>query len=232
MKFKFSGKMFKSRNFVVFALLLMLVVVGTANYYLSQQSFLKTSNELKEYEKNMMENYAEDVDKNLVKEGATEVKNQKPPKADIKVVDSNSNKPEEKVKEASANITTKMNTKSKMQKETYIIDMKLNREKQRGELSEELDAIINNPSSNEKSKDAALNLKLDIIKFKECENKIENLLSAKGFDNPIVYLSKSDANVVVQKDDLSKQDVAKIFDVVNTETKLPLENIKIMQSKR
>ena len=213
---------------MVFTLVLMLIVVGTANYYLSKQSFLETSNELKEYEKTMMENYAEDVDKTLVKEGASEVTK----KANIKVVDSNANKPQEKVKETSANITSQMASKKNMQKETYIIDMKLNREKQRGELSEELDAIINNPSSNEKSRDAALNLKLDIIKFKECENKIENLLGAKGFENPIVYLSKTDANVVVQKENLSKQDVAKIFDIVNTETKLPLENIKIMQSKR
>lgn len=230
---KFNGKFLKSRNFIVFTLVLMLVIVGTINYNLSKKSFLETSNELKEYEESMMENYAEDVDKEVVKDVVKETKKKESNKdEDIKVVDSNKNEVEEKVKETSANITSEMNSKKNMQKDTYVVDMKLNREKQRGELIEELDAIINNPSSNEKSRDAALDLKLDLIKFRESETKIESLLIAKGFENPIVYLSKTDANVVVDKEKLEKQDVAKIFDVVYSETKLPLENIKIMQSKR
>ncbi len=229
---KFNGKFLKSRNFIVFSLVVMLVLVGVVNYNLSKKSLLETSNELKEYEKSMMENYTEEENQDSDVPAEETIKEDVDQAEDITVVDSNKTEVEEKVKETSANITETMAAKENMEKDTYFVDIRLNREKQRGELVEELDAIINNPSSNEKAKDEALNLKLDLIKFREAESNIENILRAKAFEDPIVYLSKDSANIVINKEKLEKQDIAKIFDVVHTETNLSLENIKIMNNKR
>ncbi|SHH08853.1 SpoIIIAH-like family protein [Tepidibacter thalassicus] len=228
---KFNGRFFKSRNFVVFILVLMLVLVGTINYNLSKKSLLETSRELEEYEQSLLEDM-DDENVAMDKEGAEEVSKENIENDGIKVVDSNKSEIEEKVKETSANITKEITSKENMQKDTYFIDMKLNREQKRGQLIEELDAIIKNPSSSQKSIDEASAMKLDLIKFREAESTIENLLIAKGFTDPIVYISKDNASVVVNKEKLNKQDVAKIFDIVYTQTKIPYENIKIMEYKR
>ncbi|OPJ56943.1 SpoIIIAH-like family protein [Alkalithermobacter paradoxus] len=216
------------RNFVVFTLVMMLILVGTINYNLSKRSLLETSNELREYEKSMMENFKEDIA--VVEEG--EEIGEGVTTEDIQIVDSNKSEIEEKVAQTSANIAQELTSKENMEKTTYFVDMKLNRERQRGELMEELDRIISNPSSSEKGREEALNYKLELIKFREAEGNIENLLTTRGYDNPIVYLSENMANIVINKETLDTQDIAKISDIVMTETNLTLDKIRIMNSKR
>lgn len=229
----FNKKFLKSRNFVVCVLVFMLVVVCTINYQFSKQSMLETSSDLEEYEELLSaENENIDVDKEEVKETANENVDSNIESQEIKVVDSNKSEAEEKVKETTANITKEMASKENMQKDTYFIDIKMNREKERGELIEELDAIVKNPSSSKKSIEEASNMKLNLVKFREAELNIESLLTAKGFENPVAYVSENNASVVVDREKLNKDDVAKIFDVVYTQTKLPFENIKIMECKR
>ncbi len=230
MKFKkFNKKFLKSRNFVVCVLVFMLVVVCTVNYQFSKQHMLETSSDLEQYEELLQsENENVDVDKEQVKETANENLDTE----EIKVVDSNKSDTEEKVKETTANITKEMVSKENMQKDTYFIDIKMNREKERGELIEELDAIVKNPSCSQSSIEEASNMKLNLVKFREAELNIESLLTAKGFENPVAYVSENNASVVVDREKLNKDDVAKIFDVVYTQTKLPFENIKIMEYKR
>ncbi|KXZ39637.1 stage III sporulation protein AH [Alkalithermobacter thermoalcaliphilus JW-YL-7 = DSM 7308] len=220
----------KGRNFVVFTLVMMLVLVGTINYNLSKRSLLETSNELKEYEKSMMEALGDElaiVEEDMegeVGEGVTT--------EDIQIVDSNASEIEQRVAEANANITQELTSEENMEKATYFVDMKLSREKQRGELMEELDRIISNPSTSEKGREEALNYKLGLIKFRESEITIENLLATRGYENSIVYISENMANIVVNKEKLDQQDIAKISDIVMTQTGLTLDKIRIMNNKR
>ena len=117
MKFNYS-----KRGFVVVSLAAMLVVVGTVNYKLSQKSFLETSEEMRAYEQAQIE-------KNTIDEN----ENKKTDKTDIEVVDSKSTKLEEKVTETSKEIQSQLASEKNMKKATYILDMKMTREKQRNE---------------------------------------------------------------------------------------------------
>ena len=118
-----------------------------------------------------------------------------------------------------------------MSKSTYILDMKMEREKQRNDLTEELNEIINNPSTSDTSREEASNMKVKLVKYQETELKIENLLSAKGFEDALVYIGEDNVNVVVSKDNLSKTDAAKIFDLVSEQTGVSYDNIKLMNNK-
>ncbi|MCG4471037.1 SpoIIIAH-like family protein, partial [Lawsonibacter sp. DFI.6.74] len=73
----------------------------------------------------------------------------------------------------------------------------MNREKQRNELTEDLNEIINNPSTSEETRKQASNMKLQLVKDQELEIKIEDLLGAKGFEDSLVYISEETVNVVV-----------------------------------
>lgn len=193
---------FKSRGFIVVALSAMLIAVGVINYELSKQSALTVSQEFEAYEQAQSDKNT-DKDKKDDKETA-----------EITVVDSKDseeNQVEEKVTETSKEIEEKLTSKENMSKSTYILDMKMEREKQRNDLTEELNEIINNPSTSDTSREEASNMKVKLVKYQETELKIENLLSAKGFEDALVYIGEDNVNVVVSKDNLSKTDAAKIL---------------------
>ncbi|MGL4796676.1 MAG: SpoIIIAH-like family protein [Paraclostridium sp.] len=208
---KFNKSVFRSRGFVVMSLTLMLVVVGTVNYNLSKKSVLETSKEMERYEEAQL---AKNDDKK-----------------EIEVVDSKETKVDEKVKETSKEIKKQITSEKNMKKASYTLDMKMNREKQRNELTEDLNEIINNPSTAEETRKQASNMKLQLVKDQEMELKIEDLLGAKGFKDALVYISNENVNVVVNEDkNLEKEDAAKIFDLVASEAKIKHENIKLMNN--
>ena len=212
---------FKNRGFVVVALSAMLIAVGVINYQLSKQSALTVSKEFEAYEKSQQE---KNSDKEDEKDKET---------AEITVIDSKdseSDKIKEKATETSKQIEEQLTSKENMNKSTYVLDMKMTREKQRNDLAQELDEIINNPSTTDKSREEASNMKLQLVKFQETELKIENLLSAKGFENALVYIGENNVNVVVNKEDLSNSEAAKIFDLVSEQSGVSYDQIKLMKN--
>ncbi len=216
MKFNYKG-----RGFVVVSLAAMLVVVGTVNYKLSQKSFLETSKEMKAYEQAQMEKNADN-----------EKENKNADKKDVEVVDSEASKVEEKATETSKEIKNQLTSEKNMKKATYILDMKMTREKQRNELTQDLNEMINNPSTSEESRKEESSMKLQILKDQETELKIEQLLSTKGFENALVYISNGNVNVVVDEKNLEKSDAAKVFDLVAEQASVKYENIKLMNNNR
>ena len=113
----------------------LLVVVGTVNYQLSRKSLLETSKEFTAYEQAQNEKNTDTDDKE-----------------EVKVVDSKENQVEEKVTEASKQIEKQLTSEKNMKKATYILDMKMTREKQRNSLTQDLNEMINNPSTSEEAR--------------------------------------------------------------------------------
>lgn len=210
MKFNYKG-----RGFVVLTLATMLVVVGTVNYQLSKKSLLETNKELEAYEQAQME-------KNTQEENEES--------ADMEVVDSNQSNVEEKVTETSKEIQSQLTSEKNMKKSTYVLDMKMTREKQRNELTQDLNEMINNPSTSEEARKEASAMKLQLVKDQETELKIENLLSTKGFEDALVYISNENVNVVVNEEKLEKADAAKIFDLVAEQASIEYDKIKLMNN--
>lgn len=217
MKFNYKG-----RGFVVVSLAAMLVVVGTVNYKLSQKSVLETSKEMKAYEQAQMEKNEDDENN---KEASKE-------KNEVEVVDSKTSEINEKATETSKEIKNQLTSEKNMKKATYILDMKMTREKQRNELTQDLNEMINNPSTSEESRKEASSMKLQLVKDQETELKIENLLSAKGFEDALVYISSENVNVVVNEEKLEKSDAAKVFDLVAQQANIKYENIKLMNNNQ
>lgn len=210
MKFNYKG-----RGFVVLSLAAMLVVVGTVNYKLSEKSAIETSKELKAYEQAQIE---KNSDKDNKKDG-------------VEVVDSETSEIDEKVTETSNLIKNELTSEKNMQKSTYILDMKMTRERQRNELTQELNEMINNPSTSEETRKEASNMKLQLVKDQETELKIENILSTKGFEDALVYIGDENVNVVVNEEKFEQPDAAKIFDLVAEQANVKYDNIKLMNNK-
>ena len=212
---------YKNRGFVVITLSAMLVVVGVANYQLSKKSALGVSEEFKAYEQAQLSKNSESNEK--------EEDDQ-----EVNIVDSKSSESdvEEKVTETSKEIEEQLTSEANMQKSSYILDMKMTREKQRNDLAEELNEMINNPSTSEETRKEASEMKLKLVKDQDTELKIENLLSTKGFEDALVYISDGKVNAVVNEDSFGKEDAAKIFDLVAEQAGVEYDNIKLMNNKQ
>jgi len=108
----------------------------------------------------------------------------------------------------------------------------MTREKQRNELVQDLNEMINNPSTTEESRKEASNMKLGLVKSQDTELKIENILSTKGYEEALVYISDGKVNVVVNEKKIDKTDAAKIFDLVAEQANVEYENIKLTNNSK
>lgn len=104
---------------------------------------------------------------------------------------------------------------------------KLAREKEVAKRKERLFNIINNKSISSDYKRSVLKEIADITEKQEKESAAELMLEARGFHNVIVSISGIRANVIVEANELSEQQVAKITDIVRRKTGIKVTDIEI-----
>lgn len=224
---------YKNRGFIVLSLSLMLIAVGVVNYQLSKDSTLSVSDEFKAYEQAQIDKNSSDKDATLVdsiKGKVTVDDSEKDSNKTTETTNENSNV-ENLAKETSKEIEKTLNSKENIESDTYIVDMKMTREKQRNSLTEQLNEIINNPSTADAAKVEASNIKVEMVKNSDTELKIENLLLAKGYDQAIVFIDSDKVNVVVNMKEITQNDATKIFDIVSNQSGINRENIKLTNNR-
>ena len=224
---------YKNRGFVVLSLSLMLIAVGVVNYQLSKDSTLSVSDEFKAYEQAQIDKNSSDKDTTLVDsiKGKVTVDDSEKDSTKTTETTNENSSVENLAKETSKEIAKTLNSKENMESDTYIVDMKMTREKQRNQLTEQLNEIINNPSTADEAKVEASNMKVSIVKNSDTELQIENLLLAKGYDEAIVFIDGDKANVVVNMEEIKQNDATKIFDIVSNQSGISRENIKLTNNR-
>lgn len=115
-----------------------------------------------------------------------------------------------------------------MSSENYFYDYKANRENVRSTEVAYLDSIITSKNSDADTVKDAQNQKIDIVRRMESELTIEGLLMAAGFDDAIVTVQTGSVNVVIKAAQISKEDAAKVLEIVRDETGEPAQNIKVI----
>ena len=224
---------YKNRGFIVLSLSLMLIAVGVVNYQLSKDSTLSVSDEFKAYEQAQIDKNSSDKDTTLVDsiKGKVTVDDSEKDSTKTTETTNENSSVENLAKETSNEIAKTLNSKENMESDTYIVDMKMTREKQRNSLTEQLNEIINNPSTADAAKVEASNIKVEMVKNSDTELKIENLLLAKGYDQAIVFIDSDKVNVVVNMEEITQNDATKIFDIVSNQSGINRENIKLTNNR-
>ena len=224
---------YKNRGFIVLSLSLMLIAVGVVNYQLSKDSTLSVSDEFKAYEQAQIDKNSSDKDTTLVDsiKGKVTVDDSEKDSTKTTETTNENSSVENLAKETSKEIAKTLNSKENMESDTYIVDMKMTREKQRNSLTEQLNEIINNPSTADAAKVEASNIKVEMVKNSDTELKIENLLLAKGYDQAIVFIDSDKVNMVVNMEEITQNDATKIFDIVSNQSGINRENIKLTNNR-
>ncbi len=216
-------KKFKGSEVVIYAVALMLVAAGYFNYMT--------------FENQTQETYSEDI---------TEIKEETANVGDAVLVSNNdvqnttNNASENKAQETQSDDTSKNNEKenksddtsgnNNQEKDDYYASSKLERDKMYAEMISSYEKILNNSNSSEAQKTIATQ---EITKINNAKNAImisENLILTKGFENCIILINDSSINVVVKaKEELKKEDVAKIQNIISREMNTEVQNIHITQ---
>ena len=111
--------------------------------------------------------------------------------------------------------------------QNFSAQAKLNREQMRSKNKEALIEVINNENVTETLKQSAMEDLVDMTNRSEMEVAAENLLTAKGFENSVVSLTKDSCDVVVCRESLTEGERAQIEDIICRKTDIGTENVVI-----
>lgn len=202
----------KRNQIIITALVIMVGVAGYLNF---------TDNSVKEtlsWQKNQKEKVNTATNASVVEKTEEELTEQ-----ELAEVDVTSEQEDEKVGEA-------VLTNAKGNDIFYSI--KLEREQTRAENKEIFNEIINNANATEDQKNDAINSIMEIADFAEKENAAETLLSAKGFDGAVVSMEKDNVDVVINKKELTEQEITQIEDIVTRKTGVAMDKIVISTANK
>ncbi|MGE5474125.1 MAG: SpoIIIAH-like family protein [Ignavibacteriales bacterium] len=118
---------------------------------------------------------------------------------------------------------------SAVSQETFFDEARMERERVRDEETEIFEKIISSETSTTESQAKAQNKLTELSQKWEKEMIIEKLIKAKGFQDVIVFINDNSVNVIVlNNSQITNAQAAQIKDIVVRETKIPIENIKIV----
>ena len=138
---------------------------------------------------------------------------------------------EEENEQINENINNQEEDKEKEIVETAIVDdtyfttSKLERENMYSQMLETYQQIYNNSETSADQKISALN---EIAKINNTKNAImiaENLISAKGFKNIVIFVSENSISVIVGEQELQPEQIAQIQNIVSRELNADAERI-------
>lgn len=113
----------------------------------------------------------------------------------------------------------------------YFSTARLTRQKARDSALSLLQEAQGNESVDEQTVSEAAQSIQTLANYTLAEAQIENLITAKGYEDCVVFLSDDSVSVVVSSPDdgLQTEDVARITEIVKEETGLTAASIKIME---
>lgn len=118
-------------------------------------------------------------------------------------------------------------TNSQVVDDTYFTTSKLERENMYSQMLETYQQIYNNEKSSNEQKTSALDEIGKINKMKNAIMIAENLISAKGFKNNVIFANENSISVIVQETEIKAEQIAQIQNIVSRELNSDVGKIHI-----
>ncbi|OOB78815.1 MAG: hypothetical protein ATN33_06620 [Epulopiscium sp. Nele67-Bin001] len=116
---------------------------------------------------------------------------------------------------------------SSVMEASFFAEAKMDREQERAAKMEELSNYISNSAVDDDTKSKAAQTLLDLQDKIEKENNTESLLKARGFDDVYVRMDDNSVDVIINRSELSDEEIAQIEDIVSRTTGYKVSQIKI-----
>lgn len=207
-------KIIKKNQLTILVLSLMLITAGYLNYNDKMQNSTEVaaigdatlvSSNLSNKVENKIENQSNVIENNTINSTTEEVA------SSISVTEE----------------TVKTNSQS-TNKEEYFTSSRLERDTMYSQMIESYQKILDSTTTTEKQKASAQE---EIDKINKVKNAImisENLIKTKGFEDLVIFSNDDSISVVINKEELNKEDIAQIQSIIAREMGAKIEDIHIM----
>ena len=234
-------KLLKKNQVVVYVIALMLVVAGYLNFTTNNEQALETSLQMESDDMQIADigdaklaSSNDVVTSNLENQEKKQEEGKEQNSTENTIQEKNIEKTEENNNANISNENTTIQTNGTTTKEAsdYFVKSKLERDKMYSQMLETYENVLNSSNSLETQKQSATD---EIKKINEIKNSImvcENLISTKGFNNNIVFVNGESISVIIgSEQELTKEQVAQIQNIISRELKANIDNIHISQKK-
>lgn len=113
------------------------------------------------------------------------------------------------------------------EKGQFFVEYRMERERVRSQEIDMLQQLISNPNVSEEGKREAEKKLLKLQELIELELLVENAIKAQKFEHAIFIMQEEGALIIVDKEDLSAQEIVLIADIAAGSTGLKNSQIKI-----
>ena len=113
----------------------------------------------------------------------------------------------------------------------YFAQARLDKISKRDEVVQTLQTMLSGGDITDEEKAVLTQDAVNVSKLIESEGIVENLVKAQGFDDCVVYLDGTSANIVVKSEGLVPSEAAQIKDILLSQVSVSAENIKIFEVK-
>ncbi len=110
----------------------------------------------------------------------------------------------------------------------FFINYRLQRERSRDRSIEMLQALLDNPNAGVSAKEEAENMLLEIVRMREMELLVENMVKAQGYDDALFFLQDQLATVMVKQKDLDEKSYIEIAEAVASAAGVDREDVQVL----
>ena len=144
------------------------------------------------------------------------------------IVENNSIQTNQETSNSTENTTINTNAEIKDEEdEDYFINSRLDRDKMYSQMLESYQKILDNVNVSAEQKAIATQ---EISKINNQKNSImiaENLIKNKGLEDVVIFINLDSISVIVKAEELSKEQIAQIQNIVTREIGTEIENVHI-----
>ena len=202
-------KIIKKNQLTIVVLSLMLITAGYLNY----NDNIQTSTEVASIGDATL------VSSNISNSISNELQNEITQTTNTNVIASSVSTKEESSVQTNANVANE---------EEYFTSSRLERDTMYSQMLESYQKIIDSTTTTGKQKSAAQEEIDSINKIKNAIMISENLIKTKGFKEVIIFSNDDSISVVIDKDELGKEDIAQIQSIIAREMNSKIDDIHIM----
>ena len=109
----------------------------------------------------------------------------------------------------------------------YFAASRADRDSSRSETVMYYEAIIKNEATSETAKQNAETELAAVVAGMKTEQQLETLIKALGFEDCLVTVGRENISVIVKSDEMTGEEVARVLDVVMTETGKTIDYVRV-----
>ncbi len=110
----------------------------------------------------------------------------------------------------------------------FFVNYRLQRERSRDRSIEMLQSLLDNPNAGASAKEEAEKMLLEIVRLREQELLVENMVRAQGYEDAVFFYDEDVATVMVKHKGLDEKSFIQIAETVSAAAGVERENIQVM----